>query len=213
MSVLDRDIGRQYESGAAKRKAKLERVARETEVLPKLTGLFVAKSNGDNNPGTDVAEIATTSLKSADDLAEIPPEEHGEVAIGVQEYDFVPETPDTPLTPYNLFNPFSCDMGIWPAHVSDSMREYWTPKGSVQYQNLDKEFSESSTRFEGEKYNRQCLKACSHTLTSSQNSNILGPGSATRHRSTQCTVLPANLWQMSQCLVNWDLRTGDTHLN
>ena len=67
MSGRDRDMGRQYESGAAKRKAKEERVARETKVLtkmPKLTGLFFAKSNADNNPGTDVAEVATTSLKS-----------------------------------------------------------------------------------------------------------------------------------------------------
>ena len=65
-----------------------------------------------------------------------------------------------PQTPYSLSNPFSCDMGIWPAHVSDSMREYWAPKGSVQCQNLDKDFSESSTR--GEKYNRAVPKRIIH---------------------------------------------------
>ena len=36
-----------------------------------------------------------------------------------------------PETPYSLSNPFSCDMGIWPAHVSESMREYWAPKERV----------------------------------------------------------------------------------
>ena len=93
--------------------------------MPKLTGLFFAKSNADYNPGTDVAEISTTSLKSPDDLAEMPTQEFGEVATGVQEYDFVPvsETPDLLETPYSLSKPFSCDMGIWPAHVSDNMRE------------------------------------------------------------------------------------------
>ena len=142
MSGRDRDMCRQYDSGAAKRKAKEERVARETKVLtkmPKLMRLFFAKSNAGSNPGTDVAEIATTSFKSADDLAEIPPQEHGDVATGVQEYDLVPvsETPHMPETSYSLSNPFSCDMGIWPAHVSDSIREYWALKGSVQCQNLD----------------------------------------------------------------------------
>ena len=103
------------------------------------------------------------------------PQEYGEVATGVQEHDFVPvsETPDMPETLYSISNPFSCDMRIWPAHVSDSIREYWAPKGSVQCQNLDKDFSESSTRFEGEKYNRQCLKGLftyTHQLTKQQHS-------------------------------------------
>ena len=39
MSSRGRDMGRQYESGAAKRKAKEERVARETKVLTKMPKL------------------------------------------------------------------------------------------------------------------------------------------------------------------------------
>jgi hypothetical protein len=39
------------------------------------------------------------------------------------------------------------------------MREYWIAKGSSECQNLDADFSATSTRFEGEKYNQQCQKS------------------------------------------------------
>ena len=66
---------------------------------------------------------------------------------------------------------YSCDLGLWPADVSDSMREYWAAKGSGDCNNLDADFSASSTRFEGEKYNGQCQKSLftyTHQLTKQQ---------------------------------------------
>ena len=51
------------------------------------------------------------------------------------------------------------------------MREYWIAKGSSECQNLDADFSATSTRFEGEKYNRQCQKSLftfAHSCTKQQ---------------------------------------------
>ena len=63
---------------------------------------------------------------------------------------------------------FCVDLGMWPADVSEEMREYWTMKGSEDCQNLDAKFSESVTKFEGEKYSRRCQKTLftyTHQLT------------------------------------------------
>ncbi|CAB4013453.1 zinc finger MYM-type 1-like [Paramuricea clavata] len=60
----------------------------------------------------------------------------------------------------NLNSPsYLPDLGLWPTLVSKNMREYWIAKGSSECQNLDADFSATSTRFEGEKYNRQCQKS------------------------------------------------------
>lgn len=60
----------------------------------------------------------------------------------------------------NLNSPsYLPDLGLWPTLVSENMRKYWIAKGSSECQNLDADFSATSTRFEGEKYNRQCQKS------------------------------------------------------
>ncbi|CAB4044185.1 Hypothetical predicted protein, partial [Paramuricea clavata] len=72
----------------------------------------------------------------------------------------------------NLNSPsYLSDLGLWPTLVSKNMREYWIAKGSSECQNLDADFSATSTRFEGEKYNRQCQKSLftfAHSCTKQQ---------------------------------------------
>ena len=66
---------------------------------------------------------------------------------------------------------FACDLGMWPAEISDSMREYWAVKGSGDCVNSNADFSKTSTRFEGDSYNRQCRKGLftyTHELTKQQ---------------------------------------------
>ena len=63
---------------------------------------------------------------------------------------------------------FACDLKIWPVEISDSMREYWAVKGSGDCVNSNADFSKTSTRFEGDSYNQQCLKSLftyTHELT------------------------------------------------
>ena len=145
----DIDKHRKYNSGAAKRKAREEREARESEVLskvPKISELFFPESNA------AIPTIPSTETYSAP----IPPELTATFL-----------TSDDPSSS----NSYSFDLGLWPVNVSDSMREYWAAKGSGQCNNSDADFSASSTRFEGEKYNRQCQKSLftyTHQLTKQQ---------------------------------------------
>ena len=149
--------------------------------MPKISELFIIKSSAGSDTGTAVAEVEATamSLQSVDDLAEMPPMQVSEVssecdessanmARRAEEHDSVPKPTDIPATSDDLSNSFSFDLGLWPARVSSSMREYWAAEGSGQCQNLDADFSESSTRFEEEKYYRQCQKSLfkyTHQLT------------------------------------------------
>ena len=73
-------------------------------------------------------------------------------------------------------NSYSSDLGLWPVNVSDSMREYWAAKGSEKCKHSDADFSASSTRFEGDKSNRQCQKILftyTHQLTKQQHPRTL----------------------------------------
>ena len=66
---------------------------------------------------------------------------------------------------------FACDLGMWPVEISDSMREYWAVEGSGDCVNSSADFSKTSTRFEGDSYNRQCQKSLftyTHELTKQQ---------------------------------------------
>ena len=66
---------------------------------------------------------------------------------------------------------FACDLGMWPVEISDSMREYWAVEGSGDCVNSNADFSKTSTRFEGDSYNRQCQKSLftyTHELTKQQ---------------------------------------------
>ena len=70
---------------------------------------------------------------------------------------------------------YSCDLGMWPACISDRMREFWAAKGSSECRNMDADFSESSYQFEGENYKRQCNKSLftyTHDPTSQQHPRI-----------------------------------------
>ena len=185
-SGRERDKQCQYQSGAAKRKAKEERIAREREVLskvPKISTLFSSQSTAcspSQTSSTNSSASAELGLSQPGQLDEGAHASCGESitrgATSEIEEESASHTP-------NVVNPisesdhpssstlYSTDLGLWPANVTDSMREYWAAKGSEDCINLDADFSASSTRIDGEKYNRQCQKSIftyTHRLTKEQ---------------------------------------------
>lgn len=159
----DRDKNRTYKSGATKRKAREERVARESKALskvPKISELF-PKSSGGNATGSSEDRVTDFQPPQQDEDAS------GEstTPISTTVTDSVPEEPGmfaeslTSDDPSSCTDAYSSDLGLWPASVSDSMREYWATKGSSQCRNSNADFSASSTRYEGENYSRQCQKS------------------------------------------------------
>ena len=177
----DRDKHRAYLSGASKRKAKEERAARKASVLSKMTNisqLFSPKCN------TDHDNAQGEQLEDAANASSI-------IGVTSNNDDDYHET-STSTTHQDRSNLFCADLGMWPADVSEEMREYWTMKGSDDCQNLDAKLSESATKFEGEKYNRQCQKTLftyTHQLTKQTISrNWLCYSPSEQH----CTAFPAN---------------------
>ena len=176
----DRDKNRKYESGAAKRKAKEERVVRESKVLskvPKISTLFFPKISGGNigDNATGCSAQALTDSQSVRNPVESAINNTATIATIVT--DSVSEQSDETLTMTSDLSgdpstdAYSCDLGMWPPYVSDSMREYWVGKGSSECRNLDADFSASSSKFEGDNYKRQCQKSLftyTHELTKQQ---------------------------------------------
>ena len=130
----DRDKNRKYESGAAKRKAKEERVVRESKVLskvPKISTLFFPKTSGVNigDNATGCSAQALTDSQSVRNPVESAINNTATIATIVT--DSVPEQSDETLTMTSDLSgdpstdAYSCDLGMWPPCVSDSMREYW----------------------------------------------------------------------------------------
>ena len=188
----DRDKSRKYASGAAKRKAKEERLARESKVLskvPKISEMFspTATSRVEDSGGD-----ALCKSTDAQDLQPLQYEESAssQLTTSTEASTFststttIPEKPDRstelvtadddPSGPSSLNNDsdeFACDLGMWPAEISDRMTEYWAVKGSSGCVNSNADFSKTSTRFEGDSYNRQCQKSLftyTHELTKQQ---------------------------------------------
>ncbi|XP_046864353.1 uncharacterized protein LOC124458367 [Xenia sp. Carnegie-2017] len=146
----DRDKNRKYASGAAKRKAKDERILRESKVLskmPKISELFPPKAD---EAMTTMAE-AVEEPDTGDTSKELT---SGDTSISTDNNDG-----------------YSCDLGLWPTDISDNMREHWAGQGSSQCRNSDADFSATSTRYEGDAYNRRCQKTLftyTHELTKQQ---------------------------------------------
>ena len=140
----DRDKNRKYESGAAKRKAKEERVARESKVLskvPKIFTLFSPNTSG-GNIGANATGFSAQSLTVSQSVRN-PFESaiSNTATIATVVTVSVPERSDETLTmTSDLFGDpsaeaYSCALGMWPPNVSDSMREYWVAKGSNERRN------------------------------------------------------------------------------
>ena len=177
-------------SGAAKRKAKEERLSRESKVLskvPKISEMFsptatsrVGDSAGDAPcKSTDAQDL---QLLQFDESVSTELTTSTEVSTRCSTWTTtVPEKPDKStelVTADNRLSSsndnsdgFACDLGMWPVEISDSMREYWAVKGSGDCGNSKADFSKTSTRFEGDSYNRQCQKSLftyTHELTKQQ---------------------------------------------
>ncbi|XP_046862046.1 zinc finger MYM-type protein 1-like [Xenia sp. Carnegie-2017] len=156
----DRDKNRKYASGAAKRKAKDERILRESKVLskmPKISELFPPKADEGSSELTAADEAMTTMAEAVEepDTSDTSKElTSGDTSISTDNSDG-----------------YSCDLGLWPTDISDNMREHWAGQGSSQCRNSDADFSATSTRYEGDAYNRRCQKTLftyTHELTKQQ---------------------------------------------
>ena len=117
----DSDKNRKYDSGAARRKAKEERVAQESKVLskvPKISTLFSPKTSGGNIGGnaTGSSVQALTDSQSVCDPVESAINNAGTIATIVT--DSVPEQSDEMLTVTSDLsgnpssNAYSCDLGM-----------------------------------------------------------------------------------------------------
>ena len=176
----DWDKNRKYESGGAKPKAKEERVARESNVLskvPKISTLFSPKTSGGNIGGNATGSSAQSLTESQSVRNPVESAISNTATIATVVTGSVPEQSDETLTMTSDLcgdpsaDAYSCDLGMWPPNVSDSMREYWVAKGSSECRNLDADFSASSRKFDGDTYKRQCQKSLftyTHELTKQQ---------------------------------------------
>ena len=194
----DRDENRKYESGAAKRKAKEERVPQECKVLskvPKISSLFSPKTSGGNIGGNATGSSAQSFTESQSVRNPVESAISNTATIATVVTGSVPEQSDETLTMTSGLcddpsaDAYSCDLGMWPPNVSDSMRGYWVTKGSSECRNLDADFSASSRKFDGDTYKRQCQKnlfTYTHELTKQQHPRT---GSVTRHLNMQSSAL------------------------
>ncbi|XP_028404819.1 zinc finger MYM-type protein 5-like [Dendronephthya gigantea] len=173
----NRDKNCKYASKAAKRKAKDERIAWERKVLskvPKISELFspTTNSTGGNAPYSSVD--AHLDALQYDESASCEPTTNPEAIADAVEKPVKPAkslASGDPSSSTDSTDGYSCDLGMWPADISDSMREHWAVKGSDQCKNSDANFSATSTRFEGHVYNRRCQKSLftyTHELTDQQ---------------------------------------------
>lgn len=199
MGGRDRDTGRQYASGSAKRKATEVRAQKEAEVLsktPKLTTFFnsQAKSTKEND-----------TVISGDDLVDTPLEEEPSCANPINHEE---ETEDTEITSEALLEKlcmdtslesvplpvigssqisepkkilpadqkpqaYSTDLGDWPEVTDNLFQEFWIYEGSHNCQNENADFSLSGKMFENENKKRFCKKSYFtklHELTNTSNS-------------------------------------------
>ena len=160
--------------------AKEERVAWERKVLskvPKISTLFSPKTSdgkiGGNATGSSAQSL--TESQSVRNPVELAISNTAPIATVVT--GSVPEQSDETLTMTSDLcgdpsaDAYSCDLGMWPPNVSDSMREYWVAKGSSKCRNLDTDFSASFRKFDGDTYKHQCQKSLftyTHELTKQQ---------------------------------------------
>ena len=201
MAVVATGIKIANESGAAERKAKEERVTRESKVLskvPKISTVFFPKTSSGNIGGNATGSSTQSLTESQSVRNPVETAISNTATIATVVTGSVPEQSDETLTMTSDLcgdpsaDAYSCDLGMWPPNVSDSMREYWVAKGSSECRNLDADFSASSRNLTEILTNASARKTCSPTRMSSQNSNTLEPGSVTRHLNMKSSALHVN---------------------
>jgi hypothetical protein len=118
--------------------------------VPKISTLFASSSSA----STVSDETGDLGGRSSD----VPPDmtsQHGDEGASELSTTNVPTAitaAERPVTSNDPFDPYSCDLGLWPNTISNSMREYWGTKGSSDCRNSDADFSSTSTLPEGDKY-------------------------------------------------------------
>ena len=175
MSGRHRNIGRQYPSGRAKRKAKDEKEKRDSLVASKtrkINDFFSGSSSQQIHPETEtIGEESVMDHDSSESEQEFPLEanispasaarcEDGVDAVespSVSQIETDGEGVETHLPP---------DLGLWPETVDATNQDFWIIKGSDTCQNIDADFSSSQQTYKQKK--RFCTKSLfvhQHKLT------------------------------------------------
>ena len=136
----DRVKSRKYASGAAKRKAKEERLARESKVLSKVAKISEMFSPTATSRVGDSGGDALCKSTDAQDLQPLQYEESAssQLTTSTEASTFststttIPEKPDRstelvtadddPSSLNDDSDEFACDLGMWPAEISDRIR-------------------------------------------------------------------------------------------
>ena len=180
MTSRERDIGRHYPSGSAKRKAKEEQLRKEqvtVSKIPKLTTFFQKQPSDTPEPSGGLPHPKTSAVEllleenSISNEAEVnkpleydkddPPESGNleETETVIQGKIEEAETTVSKDVDLENDNNFSTDLGEWPSKLNESTKEYWIAKGNQECQNLNCDFTSSKRHYESENKTRFCQKS------------------------------------------------------
>lgn len=172
MSGRERDRGRKYQSGATKRKEKLQ-TDRERNKLRKLTSWLQSsrlestsgealshtdedgKDEEENNPVSTECPLlpATDPIPSSSNTNDDQLNYSSECALGNA----------------NKVKDYEKDIGLWPDQLSEEFQNYWTEKGSAACRNIDSD-NKNSDVVDGDR-THHCTKnlfSRKHTLSGEQ---------------------------------------------
>ena len=181
MANRERDFGRSYPSGSAKRKAKEDKLKKEKMVVsktPKLSTFFKIQPSdtdtsvpqgGHSHPSTSVdksvvkleAEVKKPPNYDEDNSVKADNLEGTKTVVHSRAEEQNIETIDsTPVSrDVEKSNSFSTDLGKWPPKFDEVLKEYWIAKGSQDCQNKDFKFTSSKRHYKSESKIRFCQKS------------------------------------------------------
>ena len=175
MSGRHRDIGRQFPSGSAKRKAKDEKEKRDSLVASKtrkVTDFFTGRSaNAQVQPQT-LNEERETDHESSESEHEYPVDptfSQTSVASNVDDADTDNSPPSVNQIETERLQSdalLTSDLGTWPETINTKNQDFWIGKGSATCQNMDSDFASSQKSYKAT--NRFCSKSLfihQHKLT------------------------------------------------
>ena len=153
MSGRHRDIGRQFASGNAKRKAKNDKEKKNSLVVSqtrKVTEFFAGQSpSAQVQPGTADVEnsVDNESSESEQEFPIDPP--IAPTPMSVDQNDAHGDNSDPNVPQIETAVLISSDLGTWPETINSMNQDYWIQNGSATCQHVDADFSSSKQVIKG----------------------------------------------------------------
>lgn len=185
MSGRERDKGRKYQSGSAKRK-KVVLLENEQKKLPKITGWVKSTPLDEVNeiplePGENKDEASIdseASIKVSNEASSSEPVTSVSTSVAVSTNEPIASSSTSVTVGGNVSDStleknqtvkltYENDIGLWPEHLSEDFRSYWIEKGSAKCRNyVGSDFKNSAVK-DGEKtrYCSRSLFTRKHTLS------------------------------------------------